>query len=1758
MLAKAREISPGRLWEWDQFLVANGHPILELPNGSRHMFSVDSTYPFVMISRSGWLLTKINEKIIEACSPDPERVCLSFDNRNGEIRDGGRKVISSFRWILYGTNPSVSFDYASDASLRRWPTIVREGCQNGQQNTTLNWDTNAFAPTLSSISYYGVGAGPFNVTYQYILQNGRNLLQKVTSSMGQTSFYEYDQSTNELIRMKISTDGTVDDNDLIIEYVYTTHQFKINAFFLGSACSRVVTQKKVKKVDGTFDIWTYQYPSVNDSVHKVVVTDPKGNRREVTYQGYSTTEPYVWNVGTILRDEYFEGTTSLVSEVSTYDYKVVSNTPDPEASLYDTVKTPVLLNRTKTFPQTSQQTTTSFGTTANYDRYGNPDFKNETNFDGSLFRKTEYRYAHRDSTPDDQDMLSNHFVRRLSNIKVLDGVGATISETSYEFYDDQLESRFGTIKNELVWDNESSGWIRKTFEYNWIREADRVYTQTSGQDWLTTSWGGICNGNTFWMTDDLELEAGPLFSVDLDAETYLVTTVYPPSFEPPTTYSYDSELRLTQITPPLGDPTVITYDDATRKATVTRGTSSSVEEYDNRGRLTKRQTQISAGVTSTQTFEYDPLNNLIKQSEKTLDITPSTFINKTFDALNRATSVVTADGTTTYIYNGPDVTVMVQSELGNLVTTMKYDAGGRLIKVIEPNGKGTTYAYDAADRLIRVCHDDNDNVCGAGHAFRRDFVYSTRGKLLSETHPEAGTTTFKYDVQGRMIEKKFAGKSSPIQYTYDNRNRILTINYPNDPDVSFYYDGDTSTRPIPGYETEYYEWSRGHLTGMVDGSGVTIWKYFNFMRQLTRKDHHFNGITNPIILEYAYDNNNNLQSITYPSGQSVKNYRNDGNAITQITRKFGTGAETNLLSSTSYNAALLPSNLSYANGANLSISSDLRNRPDVMNSPGKLTLDYRYNLRGLIDQIGTSQNGGPIQLRNIAYDNLGRIKTFSSNVATLTYNYDIFGNLTSKTGPISAGPFTYYNNRITGVSYSLSGNQLAANGKTLVYNQENRITQVSDTSTNTFYTYDGQGNRIKSVDALTGKTKYFVYDEAASLLAELSQTSGGTLLVDKEYVQGPTGTIAVANHDETPRGLKAYDLNSKIRLEWTPNTNCPIIGYNVYRSTTQSGTYTLLNTSGPVTTGSFDDANIVECTTYWYQIKTVYTGGIEGSASSKLSHKFLNLRAVFYNSPSPGVAPLIETFTYNKAGGCPSVNASSYNIDFGDGFVQNFGTPGSANRTYTTSSSCYPFCVARLTVTFANGVIATQSRLVSMSSNLVADENFNDNVANGFLIQSGTWSASSQIYTGSSTGSAWGISTSSSSCNNCLIATQANTTNQTNKNAYIIFGYVDSKNFQYAGYEISPNRWIIGEVINNANNVRATFTQALGTGVWHSMEVKLEAFSKTVTLKGNGVTRCMYTFTNLYSLPIGLAIKGAGQSSFDNFKIAPAYSVATLHNENFNDGVANGYTPVSGTWSIASSRYRGSILAATDAVSLTPVSNFSSGIIATDIRVVTNNGWVLFDYTNATNFKFAGIDDVANLWVIGEVINGLKTNRITFAQTINPNTSYPVKVLLEGSTVTVINTNTIKLRWTFASLTPRPVGFAMRGSATCEFDNALIYTETMPSGSVATPPAVPTPTSTSSAADFAGVAYDSPAFYYNLNDHLGTARITMNQAGAVTSSVEYFPFGELKSATGCAASSQRFTGKLFDNESGLQYFGARYLSNNLTRFTSVDPATRKF
>jgi RHS repeat-associated protein len=87
---------------------------------------------------------------------------------------------------------------------------------------------------------------------------------------------------------------------------------------------------------------------------------------------------------------------------------------------------------------------------------------------------------------------------------------------------------------------------------------------------------------------------------------------------------------------------------------------------------------------------------------------------------------------------------------------------------------------------------------------------------------------------------------------------------------------------------------------------------------------------------------------------------------------------------------------------------------------------------------------------------------------------------------------------------------------------------------------------------------------------------------------------------------------------------------------------------------------------------------------------------------------------------------------------------------------------------------------------------------------------------------------------------------------------------------------------------------------------------------------------------------------------------------------------------------------------------------------------------------------------------------------------------------------------------------------------------------------------------------------YLTSDHLGSTRAVTKSDGTVKARYDYIPFGEELGAgigqrtTGMGynaadSTKQKFTQKERDNESGLDYFGARYYSGALGRFTSSDP-----
>src|SRR5205807_8605736 len=79
------------------------------------------------------------------------------------------------------------------------------------------------------------------------------------------------------------------------------------------------------------------------------------------------------------------------------------------------------------------------------------------------------------------------------------------------------------------------------------------------------------------------------------------------------------------------------------------------------------------------------------------------------------------------------------------------------------------------------------------------------------------------------------------------------------------------------------------------------------------------------------------------------------------------------------------------------------------------------------------------------------------------------------------------------------------------------------------------------------------------------------------------------------------------------------------------------------------------------------------------------------------------------------------------------------------------------------------------------------------------------------------------------------------------------------------------------------------------------------------------------------------------------------------------------------------------------------------------------------------------------------------------------------------------------------------------------------------------------------------AVSYYFSDHLKTASVITDAVGTTKSESDNYPWGgELQFLNG-DSNHYKFTGKERDSETGLDYFGARYLSNSMGRFVTPDP-----
>ncbi|WP_370372383.1 DddA-like double-stranded DNA deaminase toxin [Catenulispora sp. GP43] len=284
------------------------------------------------------------------------------------------------------------------------------------------------------------------------------------------------------------------------------------------------------------------------------------------------------------------------------------------------------------------------------------------------------------------------------------------------------------------------------------------------------------------------------------------STTYPPQIPANVKYSYTINGYIpgsaSTVPPSFTETDTLREDGNTYSSTTTLTDSlgrvrqvQTTPTSDDNGRVISDTVYDTLGRVSTVTGpDYDPTSSpsgsmWVPSSPSA----PSTQVQTLYDGLGRTTDVVTQAHAselwrTSYKYYGVDAVETIPPA-GGVHTSVLHDARGGQIALytyhpgavftdsqaaqIDPTKIDTVlYGYDDAGRLSRV-----DQVVDATHSNTWNYGYDLQGRRIAGHDPDAGNSTYGYDVIGDLTDVTGAQLSADgttpqsLHYTYDALGR---------------------------------------------------------------------------------------------------------------------------------------------------------------------------------------------------------------------------------------------------------------------------------------------------------------------------------------------------------------------------------------------------------------------------------------------------------------------------------------------------------------------------------------------------------------------------------------------------------------------------------------------------------------------------------------------------------------------------------------------------------------------------------------------------------------------------------------------------------------------------------------------------------------------------------------------------------------------------------------------------------------------------
>jgi len=904
--------------------------------------------------------------------------------------------------------------------------------------------------------------------------------------------------------------------------------------------SRWVASRTVDANDGTGGhTWTYSYRT---GPIKTIVTDPLNNDTVHTFGSYSQHSLME------SKTQYYQGPQAN---------NILLKTVDTQYSLLSGV---LPVSSQTTWPSGKVKKTitaydagfTNFDNNGNHTtEYGDVTSISEYDYGSSApFRQTNTTYSWQSGT-NAANYLNANMLHMPTSVIVTDGTNKC-SETDYA-YDDpaRLSTPSPAVTTQhlaapyAVRGNPSSSsfWLSSTpCQANATGRTVAGYTNYFDTGTVNQQIDPLGNKTTYSYSSAYvgalvtqiqnPLLQNTQYAYDLNTGQVMSTT--DPNSQP-TTYGYDALWRVNQIKSPnqgaqgQGE-TDVTYNETSFPFSVTittKITSSPVLNLthttviDGLGRVTQKRLASDPENPDFVDIVYDALGRKASESNpyRTQQDTTYGITSYSYDALGRVITMIPPDGSATtnnVATSYANFPLVTDTDEAGKSRTSQTDGVGRLVSVWEdPSNLNlqSNYQYDPLGNLL--CVEQHGGVTGTGCSSPpgsdatspwrvRRFSYDSHSRLLSAKNPESATISYSYDDDGNLHTKTALSPNQPqtgtatitTTYTYDALNRLTgksyADTYPSNQAtaaVTYGYDGIAPSGCTPPAITASN--MLGHRTGMCDASGAAAWDFDTMGRTLFEKRTIDGSTPLTATIGYTYNLDGSLATLLYP-GQRVLTYtysaagRSVSAADTAHSLNYVTGATYAPQGALSglLNDASLNSRWTYNNRLQpLQIYSTSGTVPPVSQLQGTCPTTPATIMSRLYNfATGTSDNGNVQSItdclttantQNFAYDNLNRLTNASTTgqgtVATNwgeNYTIDAWGNLTninlkspwhnSETLNAAAASTA---NQLPGFGYDAAGNMTSNGTFSYVYNGENQLRSVTQSTTTTSYVYDGDGKR---------------------------------------------------------------------------------------------------------------------------------------------------------------------------------------------------------------------------------------------------------------------------------------------------------------------------------------------------------------------------------------------------------------------------------------------------------------------------------------------------------------------------------------------------------------------------------------------------------------------------------------------------------------------------------------------------------------------------